>query len=160
MMLTLLLLALPLAALDPQHQMPPGMTHEQHLKEMGKAAMGFDQDAAAHHFLITDEGGAVQVTSKDAADAATIAAIRSHLKDIERQFAAGDFEKPLQTHGEEPPGVPAMRRLKGDISYRYAELPAGGQVRIATTNADALAAIHDFLRYQITEHKTGDPIGK
>ena len=43
-------------------QMPPGMTHEQHLKQMqkdaelehrGADAMGFDQTVTTHHFLLT-----------------------------------------------------------------------------------------------------------
>ena len=143
-----------------QHQMPPGMTHEQHMKDMGRQAMGFDQDATTHHFLITSEGGAVQVTVKDPADTKNLDAIRVHLKEIERSFAAGDFQKPLMTHGEVPPGVPTMQRLKSAIVYRYEELPDGGRVRISTADADAVAAIHEFLRYQITEHKTGDPLGK
>jgi hypothetical protein len=31
-------------------------------------------------------------------------------------------------------------------------------VRITTGNRDALKAVHEFLRYQIREHKTGDPL--
>ena len=141
-----------------QHQIPPGTAHEQHMKEMGNQAMGFDQDATTHHFLIADDGGAVQVTVKNPADAKNRDAIRAHLKEIERSFAAGDFQKPLMTHGEVPPGVPAMQRLKAEITYRYEELPDGGRVRITTASTDALAAVHEFLRYQITEHKTGDPL--
>ena len=43
------------------------------------------------------------------------------------------------------------------MKYRYEEMTEGARVVIATTDAAALAAIHDFLRYQIREHKTGDP---
>ena len=32
-----------------------------------------------------------------------------------------------------------------------------GRVDIVTTDAAALAGVHEFLRYQIAEHKTGDP---
>jgi len=35
-------------------------------------------------------------------------------------------------------------------------LPAGGTVRIKTTNPDALKAVHDFLRFQIEDHHSGD----
>ena len=49
-----------------------------------------------------------------------------------------------------------MRQLKSAIKYRFEETANGGRVRIATTNADAVAAIHAFLRYQIREHRTGD----
>jgi hypothetical protein len=31
-------------------------------------------------------------------------------------------------------------------------------VDIVTTDAEALKAVHDFLRFQIADHKTGDPL--
>jgi len=31
-------------------------------------------------------------------------------------------------------------------------------VRITTRDGEALAAVHEFLRYQIREHHTGDPL--
>jgi hypothetical protein len=34
----------------------------------------------------------------------------------------------------------------------------GARVRIATANAEAVEAIHDFLRYQIKDHQTGDSL--
>jgi hypothetical protein len=36
-------------------------------------------------------------------------------------------------------------------------MDSGGRVRIHTSNARAVQAIHEFLRFQITEHQTGDP---
>ncbi|PYR73529.1 MAG: hypothetical protein DMF86_20265 [Acidobacteria bacterium] len=33
-----------------------------------------------------------------------------------------------------------------------------GRVRITTKDARALEAVHAFLRYQIKEHRTGDPM--
>jgi hypothetical protein len=29
---------------------------------------------------------------------------------------------------------------------------------ISSANAEAVTAIHEFLKFQITEHKTGDPL--
>ena len=49
-----------------------------------------------------------------------------------------------------------MKDKHVEISYRFEELPAGGRVRIKTTNPEALKAIHDFLRFQIEDHHTGD----
>jgi hypothetical protein len=82
-----------------QHpQMPAGMSHEEHLKQMqkdeamkkrGAAAMGFDQEATTHHFRLAATGGSIEVTVKDIADEKTIAAIRSHLRSIAGEFAAG-----------------------------------------------------------------------
>jgi hypothetical protein len=31
-------------------------------------------------------------------------------------------------------------------------------VDITTTNREALAAVHEFLAFQISDHKTGDPV--
>ena len=141
--------------------MPPGMTHEQHMalmKQHGQLAMGFDQDKATHHFTLTPDGGAIQVTAMDPADEVTREQIQTHLQEIAAAFGHGDFEKPLMTHGEVPPGVAEMRHHMDEIKYTYERLERGGVVRIATSNADALDAVHDFLQYQIREHATGDPI--
>ena len=150
-----------------QHAMPPGMSHEEHMKQMAKdealkqrgaEAMGFDQDATEHHFRLAVDGGAIVVTTRNAADAATTMQVRTHLRGIADAFAQGDFAKPFATHGEVPPGVKAMTERRSSIRYRYEERPAGGAVLLVTDDPQALAAIHEFLRYQITEHKTGDPL--
>ena len=147
--------------------MPPGMTHEQHLaqiqkdeemKRRGATAMGFDQDAVTHHFLLKPTGGAIEVQVRDSADVKNLDAIRAHLRDIATRFAAGNFDAPFETHGEVPPGVPAMRRLKGTIIYSYRQTASGGRVEIITQNTATLATVHEFLRYQIAEHHTGDPL--
>jgi hypothetical protein len=146
---------------------PQGMSHDQHqkppskeaeLKPHGDMAMGFDQDKVVHHFRLAPQGGEIEVTAKDPGDVASRDAVRRHLQQIATAFAEGDFEKPLMTHGEEPPGVPTMKRLRTLIRYKYEELPAGGRVVATTRSANALRAIHEFLRYQIAEHKTGDAI--
>jgi hypothetical protein len=127
-----------------QHQMQPGMH--------------FDQMAAVHHFLIETGGGTITLDAKDTADDATRASIREHLKMIAGDFARGDFSSPFATHGEVPPGAKEMARLKTDIHYAYEETAGGGRVVIRTDRPEAVAAIHQFLGYQIKEHKTGDPI--
>jgi hypothetical protein len=154
--------------LAPQHPaMPKGMSHEEHLKQMqkdedlkkrGAEAMGFDQDATTHHFRLAPSGGSIEVTVKNESDAAVIAAVRSHLRSIAADFARGDFDKPFQTHAEVPPGSQQMQADKDSIEYHYDDLPGGGAVRITTASDRALKAVHEFLRYQIKEHQTGDPL--
>ena len=162
-----LTLILTVALLQTHPAMPKGMSHEEHLQQMkkdeelkkrGADAMGFDQDATTHHFSLTATGGSIEVTVKSQTDAALLAAVRDHLKAIEEAFTHGQFDKPFQTHNEVPPGVPEMKTLNGAISYRYEEVMNGAVVRIETKDVRALQAVHNFLRYQIREHQTGDTL--
>jgi hypothetical protein len=45
------------------------------------------------------------------------------------------------------------------IEWKFEETPNGGRVRITTKDTEALAAIHEFLRFQIEDHRTGDSTG-
>jgi hypothetical protein len=73
-------------------------------------------------------------------------------------FSNGEFSIPMFVHDQVPPGVPVMKEKRTEISYSFEVLPAGGKVRIKTANRDALRAVHDFLRFQIADHHTGDTI--
>ena len=135
--------------------------HDQHaqMNARGEKAMGFDQAATAHHFYLYEDGGVIEVTVKDAKDATNLEAIRSHLPHIAKMLAAGDFSIPHFVHAQDVPGAAEMARLRDRIAYAYDDIPDGGRVRITTRFARALSAVHEFLKYQITDHKTGDPLG-
>jgi hypothetical protein len=120
--------------------------------------MDFDQDATAHHFRLARDGGSIEIETRTAGDTALRDMVRTHLRTLPQDFAAGNFEKPLATHGETPDGVPEMIRLKDHIAYSFETLKQGGRVRIRAATPEALAAVHAFLRYQIREHHTGDAI--
>ena len=77
-----------------------------------------------------------------------------HLAHIAGMFAAGNFQAPMLVHAAEPPGVPVLQRLKSEVAYRFEKTERGGTVRITTKNAAALAAVHEFLRFQI--HRSQD----
>lgn len=150
-----------------QHpSMPAGMSHEEHLRQLqkdealkqrGNLAMGFDQDKTVHHFLLSAAGGAIVVAARDAHDTKSVAQVRVHLRQIAAAFGQGAFDAPVATHADLPPGAATMAANARLITYRYEERAAGAAVRIETDDARTLTAIHDFLRYQIMEHKTGDP---
>ena len=120
--------------------------------------MGFDQTKTTHHFLLQKSGGSIEVTANSAGDRESSEQIRMHLKHIAKMFAEGNFSAPMLIHDQTPPGVSVMQDLKGEIEYNYEEIDRGAAVRISTKNPTALKAIHDFLRFQIKEHKTGDPL--
>lgn len=84
--------------------------------------------------------------------------ICAHLGHIAQMFPAGNFNAPMLTHGKTPPGVPVLQNLKSEVGYTYQEIENGGRVRINTNNSQALAAVHEFLRFRITDHQTGDSL--
>ena len=81
-----------------------------------------------------------------------------HLAEIAKEFQKGIFTTPFAVHGQVPPGVPLMDELKDNIKYTYEETERGARVRISTADQKALAAIRDFLKFQIEEHRTGDAV--
>ena len=133
--------------------------HDSHLdgvNRRGDAVMGFSHAKTTHHFLLKLDGGAIQVEADDANDIAGRDQIRRHLKHIAKKFSEGDFAAPMLIHAQTPPGAPAMRSLKAEIKYEFEELELGGRVRISTKSPGAVKAIHEFLRFQIKDHQTGD----
>jgi hypothetical protein len=144
-------------AQQPQQAQPHD--HDAHHRDMltrGAQAMGFDQERTVHHFLLYEDGGAIDVAVKEASDHANLHAVRQHLQQIAGLFKAGDFGKPALTHAQQVPGIADMTRLKDRITYQYEETSGGGRVRIVTRDAEALAAVHAFLHFQIEDHRTGD----
>jgi hypothetical protein len=120
--------------------------------------MGFSQTETTHHFFLKKDGGVIQVEANDPKEAQNRDLIRTHLAHIAQAFAAGDFSDPLAVHDKVPDGVPVMERLKGDIRYTFEQTPQGGRVVVSTANMQALDAIHQFLRFQVSEHQTGDSL--
>jgi hypothetical protein len=135
----------------------PGQDAHRAMHDRGALAMGFDQQKTVHHFLLYDDGGAIDISAKDPADAKDRDAIRSHLPHIAVMFGRGDFDVPMLVHDtNDIPGVSILSARADRVAYRYRETPNGGCLDMITTDPEALEALHAFLRYQIREHQTGD----
>ena len=120
-------------------------------------ATGIHSAATRHRFLLAEDGGSIQLEATDPADADTRDAVRTHLRHIARSFAEGDFSMPMRIHDRVPPGASTMKARRASIAYAYSDTPGGGRVTIRTADAEARAAVHEFLRFQIRDHRTGDP---
>ncbi len=131
---------------------------DEKMNERGDHVMGFDHTKTTHHFRLLPNGGSIEVAANSAQDTESRDQIRMHLGHIAKMFAGGNFNAPMLIHDQIPPGVPTMQRLKSAIQYKFEETKQGARIRISTTNLEALQAIHDFLRFQIKEHKTGDSL--
>ena len=136
----------------------PSDPHQHEVQKNGDKAMGFSHEKTTHHFLLRKDGGVIQVDANSKDDSESRDQIQSHLGHIAKMFAAGDFNTPMLVHSVMPPGTATMTKLKADIKYTYEASPGGGRVVIATANKEALVAIHEFLRFQIKDHATGDPL--
>lgn len=130
----------------------------QEMEKRGDQGMGFAQGKATHHFLLHKDGGAIEVMANAADDKASREEIQMHLRHIEHAFRSGDFNIPMFVHDQTPPGVATMTRLKSQLHYKYEAAPNGGRVVISSENAEAVKAVHEFLKFQITEHQTGDAL--
>jgi hypothetical protein len=131
---------------------------QQHCAMMkrGDVGMGFSHEKTTHHFVLLKDGGAIQVSVNDPKDDASRDQIRMHLSHIAKMFSEGNFNTPMFIHDTTPPGVPTMEKLHSEIRYQYDQTDTGAKIMIATSNLNALQAVHEFLRFQIDEHRTGD----
>lgn len=114
--------------------------------------MGVDQYSSTHVFEDLPDGGRI-VLQRDASDPLDERTIRTHMRDIAKQFSAGDFSLPGIVHDTDVPGTAVMARKKRHIRYVATDLPRGAHVRIITRDAEALKAIHAFLAYQRMDHR-------
>ena len=137
---------------------PHHAEHQAQIEQRGDLVMGFDHRKTIHHFLLKPDGGVIVADAKDAKDGDSIAKIRKHFVEIAQLFSRGEFSKPKEIHNRVPPGVAEMIQHRDEISYAFHETEKGGEVRIKTANEEARKAIHEFLRFQIEDHHTGDPV--
>ena len=155
--LVLLVFASTAQAQQKMAQEDPAHSHCEMMKR-GEKGMEFSQQATTHHFRLLADGGAIEIGTNDPKDTSTRDQIRQHLSHVAKMFSDGNFEIPMFIHDKTPPGVPTMTELRDEIHYDFEPMDSGGRVRIHTSNERAVQAVHEFLRFQITQHDTGDPM--
>ncbi|MBA3671913.1 MAG: hypothetical protein H0W68_07810 [Gemmatimonadaceae bacterium] len=116
--------------------------------------MGVDQTTSVHRFDALPDGGRIELR-RAVKDAAGVAEVRRHLRSIATAFQSGDFTTPAFVHLKTVPGASVMKAWRSAITYRYRDLPNGGAVRIMTTDAAAVRAVHEFVAFQRAEHHSG-----
>lgn len=134
----------------------PTPDHQAALNEHGDHVMGFSHEKTTHHFVLTADGGQIEVRANDVKDTASLTQIRSHFQHIAHMFAEGNFNAPMLVHSQNVPGTATMSRLKDALHWELQEIPRGERIAITADNQEALDAVHEFLRFQIADHQTGD----
>ena len=140
-----------------QAQQTPDPHHEG-VVQRGDKMMGFSHEKTIHHFHLTLDGGTIEALATNPSDKASREEIRTHFEHIAQMFHTGNFNAPMLIHAQTPPGVPTMKNLRKDIRYDVEDTPNGARVKVSSGNPQAITAIHDFLKFQIQDHQTGDPL--
>jgi hypothetical protein len=126
------------------------------VNEHGDHVMGFAHDKTTHHFELHYDGGIIDVRANDAKDAESRDQIRTHFRHIAQMFANGNFNAPMLVHSQNVPGTAIMTELKGQLHWELQETPRGARMTVTADSKPALDAVHEFLKFQIADHKTGD----
>jgi hypothetical protein len=137
----------------------PAFRQHDHTAEMntrGTHVMGFSQKKITHHFVLTYDGGLIDVRANNVRDAESRDEIRRHFQHISHMFADGDFTDPMLVHATSVPGTATMKQLKDSLHWDVVETPRGAKMVVTADNKPALDALHQFLKFQIEDHKTGD----
>ncbi|MDQ4074128.1 MAG: hypothetical protein M3162_07480 [Thermoproteota archaeon] len=121
--------------------------------ERGNIAMGFDQNKITHQFITTSYGGIIKITALDNKDNQTVAQIKNHVKDIQKEFTEGNFTKPFFIHAQDVPGTDIMNHKRDLIEYRIEDIENGSSLILLANDKDLINAINQFFKFQSEEHK-------
>ena len=124
------------------------------VQERGRDVMGVDQYSSTHRFDALPDGGRVEL-QRDTDDSLGVAQIRGHMREIEAAFQRADFGAPAAVHAQAVPGTETMAKLRREIRYTVTNLPRGAELRIRSSNPEAIAAIHAFIAFQRRDHRAG-----
>jgi hypothetical protein len=122
------------------------------MMERGNISMGFDQYKIAHYFAVTPNGGNITITSLNSSDTQTINQIKTHIRDIQKEFSDGNFTKPFFIHAQEVPGTDVMNKKKDLIKYNILELRNGSSLVLTANDKELIDAISQFMKYQAAAH--------
>ena len=130
--------------------------HQTMVNEHGDQVMGFSHDKTTHHFELHYDGGVIDVRANDVKDTESRDQIRGHFRHIAQMFSEGNFNAPMLVHGVAVPGTATMTKLKDQLHCSLKDTPRGARLAVTADNKAALDAVHEFLRFQIQDHQTGD----
>lgn len=132
---------------------PAASSRQAEVAERGASVMPFDLDRTTHQFTKTDSGGVQTVVADDPQDTTQVTLIRQHLTAEVDRFRRGDFTDPARIHGNEMPGLEALRAHGGRITIDYETTPDGGRVAYTTSDAELRNALHHWFDAQVSDHR-------
>lgn len=141
------IMGLPLAAHSADAQ------RQAEVAKRGPDVMPFSLTATTHFFTKTNDGGTQRVIAKDVSDAVQTRLVREHLRAIRTQFQNGDFSGPSHIHGNDMPGLAALKAAQpGKVSIAYQDVAGGAELTYRTRQPDLVTALHAWLDAQRSDH--------
>jgi len=122
------------------------------VRESGSSVMPFDLEATLHTFTKTEDGGVQSVEVREASDADNAALVRSHLRALRDEFAAGRFDQPAKIHGSDMTGLDELSSGASEIEVLYRETPKGAELIYRTKNMALVGALHGWFDAQVEDH--------
>jgi hypothetical protein len=115
--------------------------------------MAFILAATTHIFTKDSKGGVQRVVAKKSSDTAQVILVRKHLQEIREQFLQGDFSGPSHIHGQDMPGLAALKEAKpGQMDIAYKEVNGGAELLYKTPDSELVAALHQWFDAQLSDH--------
>ncbi len=133
---------------------PATSSRQAEVAERGASVMPFDLERTTHQFAKTDTGGVQTVVADDPQDTTQITLIRQHLTAEVDRFRRGDFTDPARIHGDQMPGLEALRASGGRITIDYEATADGGRATYTTSDAELRDALHQWFDAQVGDHGT------
>ena len=119
----------------------------------------YDRHRVVHHFYLYPDGGMMTLAVTDPSDTETRKAVRAFVQRVSQLMAVGDLAKLRKQFGEGVPGLDRIAEARGrkaTITVRSSTPDEGSTIIFSTTDRGALQGLHEFLRFQIEDLKTGD----
>ncbi len=103
------------------------------------------RERSFQRYLLSKEGGAIEVETILPNDKETRDAVRKQLQEEARNGITR--------------ATSAMQQHKKEIRYRYEETVRGGRIRISAKTLGAILAVQDFLRLQMSDSSNNRAVG-
>lgn len=131
---------------------PANSSRQAEVAQRGASVMPFDLERTTHQFTKTGTGGVQTVVADDPQDTTQVTLIQQHLTAEVERFRRGDFADPAAIHGNQMPGLQALRAHGGRITIDYQTTSDGGRVTYTTSDAELRDALHHWFDAQVSDH--------
>jgi hypothetical protein len=119
----------------------------------GDIAMEFNQSKISHQFVITPNGGQIKISALNNNDNQTVSQIKDHIRNIQKEFSEGNFNRSSFIHATTVPGTEVMTDKRNLIDYSIIEMNNGSSLILESNDTEVIDAISQFMEFQAIEHR-------